>query len=63
MKPSSRARWAMIEASCGFLMPPPTTELMLTWKYACFASSSNFLSRTFKLFIDTSSGCTLSMLI
>ena len=42
-------------------MPPPTTELMFTWKSACSASSCSFLSSTFRLFFETSSGLTLSM--
>ena len=29
-KPSSRARLLIVRASSGFLMPPPSTELMLT---------------------------------
>ena len=31
-KPSSRARLLMVRASSGFLIPPPSTELMLTSK-------------------------------
>ena len=45
------------------LKPPPSTELMLTLNAACFASICSFASSTFRLFFDTSSGVTLSMLI
>ena len=34
---------------------------MFTWKSAYSASSCSFLSRTFRLFLETSSGVTLSM--
>ena len=42
-------------------MPPPMTELMLTWKSECSARFWSFLSRFFRLFFETSSGSTLSM--
>ena len=35
--PSSRARVLMVRASSGFLMPPPSTELMLTSKVGVLA--------------------------
>ena len=58
-----RARWLIVRASSGFLMPPPTTELMLMSKSAYSASHCSFLSRSRRLFFETSSGSTLSMLI
>ncbi len=61
VKPSSSARLPTVSASCGLRMPPPTTELMLTWKSACSARSCSFLSSTFRLFFETSSGITLSI--
>jgi len=33
-KPSARARRLIVRASSGFLIPPPSTELMLTSKSA-----------------------------
>ena len=63
VKPSSRARRATASASSGFSMPLPTTELMLTPNSACSASHWSFGSSRRRLFIDTASGSTLSMLI
>ena len=62
-KPSSRARCAMVSASAGFRTPAPTTELTVTSNSASLASHRSFWSSTFRLFTDTSSGSTLSMLI
>jgi len=44
-------------------MPPPTTELTFTSNSASSASHFNFGSSSRRLFIETSSGSTLSMLI
>jgi hypothetical protein len=62
-KPSARARRAITSASSGLRMPPPTTELIVTSNVAPSASHCSFLSSTLRLFFDTSSGITLSMLI
>ncbi len=62
-KPSSRARRLMARASSGFRVPPPSTELMLTSNSACRLSHSSFPSSSRRLFFDTASGSTLSMLI
>ena len=61
VNPSPTARRPIVSASCGFLIPPPTTELMFTWKSACSARNCSFLSSTFRLFLEISSGCTLSI--
>src|SRR5271170_1787948 len=61
VNPRLNARLPTVSASCGFLMPPPTTELMLTWKSAYCERNSSFLSRTLRLFLEISSGCTLSI--
>ena len=59
--PSSSARLPITSASLGFLKPPPTTELMFTWNSAYSASICSFLSSTFRLFFETSSGSRLSI--
>ena len=63
VKPSSRARRATATASSGFSIPLPTTELMLTPNKACSASHLSFGSSRRRLFSETASGSTLSMLI
>ena len=50
------ARFAIVNASSGFLMPPPTTEFMVTSNSASSARHCSFWSSTFRLFFDTSSG-------
>ena len=63
VNPSSRARRATTSASSGLRMPPPMTELMLTLNSARSASHLSLGSSSRRLFMETSSGSTLSMLI
>ena len=58
-----RARVLMVRASSGFLIPPPSTELMFTSKVAWSCRCWSFLSSRRRLFFETSSGSMLSMLI
>ena len=53
----------MTFASSGYFTPPPTTELILMSNSAYRLSHCSFLSSSLRLFFDTSSGSTLSMLI
>ena len=61
LKPSASARSLTVAASFGSAIPPPTTELILTWKSAYSVSIRSLASSTFRLFFDTASGITLSI--
>src|SRR5438874_1580043 len=57
------ARCAIFSASSGSFTPLPSTELIFTWNTAYCDSITSRPSSVFKLFLETSSGATLSMLI
>ena len=64
VKPSSRARRATASASSGFWMPAAHHGVDVDRRTrACSASQRSFGSSRRRLFIETSSGSTLSMLI
>ena len=44
-------------------MPPPSTELMFTVEVGVFRQQLKLLVQNLRLFLETSSGITLSMLI
>jgi hypothetical protein len=63
VKPSSEARFQTWTASCGFLTALPSTALMLISNSANSASHFSLGSSRRRLFMETASGSTLSMLI
>jgi hypothetical protein len=61
VKPSSLARRATTSASSGLRTPLPITELIVTVNWRSSASQRSFGARRRRLFIEASSGSTLSI--